>query len=280
MSKRALEIDRFNQTFQIPRGAWIVSYADIVTLILTFFILLLSISTISQNKYDLIVQAFTGEKAGTLAEVKEKLDQVVKAQGLAGEVKTNLDIDGLEVSFSNALLFDSGEAELKTGAIEAMKPIQSYLLSHLDDPYGMIVEGYSDDRPISTPKFASNWELSTSRAINVMNELVKSGIDRRRISIQGFAETRSATDVDLTSTQELNQLSDSARDEARSSNRRVVLRINHISPKVLQKIKAKGGWQQVKPISPENSASPENLNLNDLQPVIHPINQDTTREKE
>ncbi len=252
--KKALDIDRFSQDFQMPRGAWIVSYADIVTLILTFFILLLSISTISQNQYDMIVQAFTGEKVGTLAEVKEQIDQVVKQQGLAGEVKTNLDMDGLEISFSNALLFDSGDAELKNTAIQALVAIQGYLTDPLADPYGMIVEGYSDDRPISTSQFASNWELSTSRAINVMNELVKAGIDRRRISIQGFAETRSATDVDLSSSEEIATLSADVLENARSANRRVVLRINNLSPNLLAKIKSKGGWK--KTANPEPSPKP------------------------
>ena len=112
-SKRPLDANRFASTFEIPTSSWIVSYSDIMTIILTFFILLLSISTIAQTKYELIVQAFTGEKAGNLTEVEQEIKEVIEEQGLSGEVKTKLDMDGLKVSFSNALLFASGEAKLR-----------------------------------------------------------------------------------------------------------------------------------------------------------------------
>lgn len=254
--RKAMDIDRLSHSFEIPKSSWIVSYADIMTIILTFFILLLSISTIAQTKYEMIVQAFTGEKAGNLMEVQEEIRQVIEEQGLAGEVETKLDMNGLEVSFSNALLYSSGDATLTSGAYKALNPIKAHLVEKLGDQYGVIIEGYTDDVPISNQRFASNWELSTSRAISVMNVLSEGGLDRRRISVQGFADTRSATEVDLTSPEERAALSAPALEEARASNRRVVLRIDALPPTLVRDVLARGGWRQPERSTPSQAPSP------------------------
>ena len=243
-SKRPLDANRFASTFEIPTSSWIVSYSDIMTIILTFFILLLSISTIAQTKYELIVQAFTGEKAGNLTEVEQEIKEVIEEQGLSGEVKTKLDMDGLKVSFSNALLFASGEAKLRNSAYQALNPISRHLVSKLGPQYGIIVEGYTDDVPISNSTFASNWELSTSRAIIVRQVIASAGLDPRRVSVQGYADTRAATDIDLSLKAERDSLSNEELAQARAANRRVVLRINALPPELLKRVHEHGGWQE------------------------------------
>jgi chemotaxis protein MotB len=267
-NRKPMDIDRLSNGFKIPTSAWIVTYADIMTIILTFFILLLSISTIAQTKYELIVQAFTGDKAGNLQEVQEDIEKVIEEQGLAGEIKTELDLEGLKVSFSNALLFASGKADLKNEALKAIHPIQEHLINTLGSQYGMIIEGYTDDVPIKNLRFRSNWELSTSRAISVMTSLTDQGFDRRRISIQGFADTRSATNVDLTSNQEKQDLDPEQLEQARSANRRVVLRIDALNPKFVQKIMKKGGWRE-----PYRSTHSEKQNQNQA-PLPSPTESD------
>lgn len=218
------------------RGGWIISYADMMTIILTFMILLLSISTIAQTKFDLLVEALTGQKVGNLQEVKIKIDEVVQKENLGAEVMTNIDERGLTIQFSNALLFESGEAELTERAKGVFEPIAAHLVEDLEPSYGMIIEGYTDDVPISTTLFRSNWELSTSRAIHVMERLAESGLDRRRLSVQGFADTRAATDVDLHDHDTVATLSDEDLAEARAANRRVVIRIDRIHADVLERL--------------------------------------------
>jgi len=256
-TRKHMDIDRLSGDFEIPKSAWIVTYADIMTIILTFFILLLSISTIAQTKYEMIVQAFTGEKAGNLMEVQEEIKQVIEEQGLAGEVETKLDMDGLSVSFSNALLYSSGDATLTSGAYRALNPIKAHLVAELGDQYGIIIEGYTDDVPISNQRFASNWELSTSRAISVMNVMIEGGLDQRRVSVQGYADTRSATEVDLTSAEEREALSAEALEEARAANRRVVLRIDALPPALVREVIQKGGWRQPERSTPSQAPSAE-----------------------
>jgi chemotaxis protein MotB len=230
--------NRFDVQFSSRRSSWMVSYADMMTIILTFMILLLSISTIAQTKYELLVTAFTGERAGNLYEVKEKIDRVIEEQQLGGEVSTLLDADGLRIEFSNALLFDTGQAELKPSAEAAFRPIENHLVNSLNLSYGLVIEGYTDDVPISSGRFRSNWELSTSRAIHVMERLAEAGLDRRRMSVQGFADTRAATDIDLHDHATITGLSQAELDRIRAANRRVVIRIDTLDLALVERIQA------------------------------------------
>ena len=218
------------------RNGWIVSYADLMTIILTFMILLLSISTIAQTKFDLLIEALTGQKVGNLQEVKIKIDEVVQRENLGAEVMTNIDDRGLTIQFSNALLFASGEAELTPRAISVVGPISGHSVTELEPSYGLIIEGYTDDVPIANSQFKSNWELSTSRAIHVMERLVEGGLDRRRLSVQGYADTRAATNVDLHDTAAVATLNDVELGDARAANRRVIIRIDQLHPDVLARI--------------------------------------------
>ena len=239
MSERS---DRyFGQTFVEPeenvnRAGWIISYADMMTIILTFMILLLSISTIAQTKFDLLIEALTGQKVGNLQEVKIKIDDVIKKESLGAEVMTNIDDRGLTIEFSNALLFNSGEAEITERASSVFDPIGHHLVEDLEPAYGLVIEGYTDDVPIANQNFGSNWELSSSRAIHVMERLAEEGLDRRRMSVQGFADTRAATTVDLHDTHKVATLSQEELDEARAANRRVVIRIDKLHEDVLKRL--------------------------------------------
>jgi len=263
-SRRPMDVDRFSSDFEIPTSSWIVSYSDIMTIILTFFILLLSISTIAQTKYEMIVQAFTGEKAGNLMEVEKQIKEVIEEQGLSGEVKTKLDMNGLKVSFSNALLFASGEAKLRASAHQALSPISAHLVQRLGSQYGIIIEGYTDDVPINNGKFASNWELSTSRAITVREVIAEAGLDPRRISVQGFADTRAATEIDLSLESERAALAPQQLEEARAANRRVVLRIDALPSELLKRIQDQGGWREKS--SQSKSQSQQTQKNNGLTP--------------
>lgn len=236
MGRKHMDIDRLALPGSSHSGGWIVSYADMMTIILTFFILLLSISTIAQTKYELLVQAFTGERAGNLTEVKEDIDKIIEEQQLGGEISTMMDKDGLVIEFSNALLFNSGEAELKEGAENALGPIERHLVDDLDDTYGLVIEGYTDDVPINKGRFRSNWDLSASRAIHVMERLQEAGLDPRRISIKGYADTRPATEVDISKPDQLAKLSPEKLEEVRAANRRVIIRIDALSPELLGRL--------------------------------------------
>ena len=236
MSRKHMDIDRISLPHSSHTGGWIVSYADMMTIILTFFILLLSISTIAQTKYELLVQAFTGDKAGNLMEVKQEIDKIIEEQNLGGEISTQMDKDGLVIEFSNALLFGSGDALLKPSAEGVFGPIERHLVEGLEPTYGLVIEGYTDDVPINKGRFQSNLDLSASRAIHVMERLGAAGMDARRISIKGYANTRPATEVDISDPQALAKLSPTQLEEVRAANRRVIIRVDALPPELLQRL--------------------------------------------
>lgn len=228
--------NRFQAESQPVTANWIVSYADMMTILLTFMILLLSMSTIAQNRYDQFVTAMTGRKTGNLAEVQEKIERVIQIKNLGGEVSTNLNEDGLTIEFSNALLFNSGDAELLAAANDVFTPIEAHLVHDLEPRYGLVIEGYTDDVPIGSRRYRSNWELSTSRAIHVMERLQSAGLDPRRMSVQGFADTRAATEIDLHNKAELTKLSPAQLEATRAANRRVIIRIDALDPTIIERI--------------------------------------------
>lgn len=203
------------------RMAWVVSYADIMTIILTFFILIFSVSRVSSSRYEELASAFGSQPEQSLADVQADLQGVVDELGFEERVRIERTDDGLFIELENSILFDSGEAALHEESAALLRPIGARLAGSLDQQYGVIVEGYTDDVPIRNARFRSNWELSTSRAIYVMEELVAAGVPQQRISVQGFADTRAQAPA-------LEAASPTDVAEARASDRRVVLRVTDI----------------------------------------------------
>ena len=110
---------------------------------------------------------------------------------LAGEIKRNevalhLEPDGLVVSLREAGFFDSGSASMKDQGEDAFRRVAQILQEH---PYGVRIEGHTDTVPIHTSQFASNWELSTARATELVKILIEQyGIAAERLSAAGYAE--------------------------------------------------------------------------------------------
>ena len=148
--------------------------------------------------------------------MKEKIDAVIAAQGLTQQVKTVVDEDGLRMELKNALLFDSGAADITPTGHAAIDRVGK-LLPTIDSRYQIAIEGHTDDVPIHTGRFDSNWELSSARAINVLKAFTAAGVSPQRLSAQGYAETRPATPV---------QGDAAAQTRARTENRRVVIRVH------------------------------------------------------
>ena len=120
------------------------------------------------------------------AQLKHKLDGFAKSRGFAGAVQTDITRRGLVVTvLTDKLLFDSGSATLQPAGQPLMAEIVSLL--NLDKSHPIIVEGHTDNIPISTAEFPSNWELSTARATSVVRYLIGRGISARRMGAAGYA---------------------------------------------------------------------------------------------
>jgi chemotaxis protein MotB len=213
------------EEFVRPKGSsnhmsWVLSYADIMTNILAFFVLLLAMSHVSASRYEELASAFGNRPIQNLEEVQRDLQGLANDLGVQQEVRVERTDGGLFIELENSILFESGQAELSQQSLSLLESIGRRLAAMLEDRYAVVVEGYTDDVPIHNSRFRSNWELSTSRAIFVMEELVGAGVPQNLISVQGFADTRARA----------RNAAGEEIESARASDRRVVLRVAEARP--------------------------------------------------
>ncbi len=218
-----------------PAGApdWIVTFADLMSLLLTFFVLLLSFSSTKITKFEAIagslkealgmrseldlsdrperrelIESLENQRAQRDQPVPEGLDRELQKllQELGGEGKgaAAYTADGIVLNISGDLMFASGEASLSPAATQILDRIASYVLKS-ERPLDVL--GHTDDVPIATSHFPSNWELSAARAGSAVRYLTEKGVRADRIRAIGHASTK--------------PVAGNATPGGRSSNRRV-----------------------------------------------------------
>jgi len=199
--------------------SWLLPYVDVASLLLAFVILILAMSKVNLHRFEMLSSALSKDNPPpSLESLKERVDATLRAEHLEKQVSTTLDAEGLRVEFRNALLFESGQADITPVGNAVLGRVLAMLPS-LDKRYQIAIEGHTDDVPIHTARYKSNWDLSTMRAVNVLENFVAAGIEPRRLSAQGYADTRPAT-PGADGPGEPGRLA-----QARSENRRVVIRV-------------------------------------------------------
>lgn len=193
---------------------WLLTYADLITLLMIFFILMYTMANVDKKKFaDLsasLSAAFIGQQASNqiipqdspgpsitpgksgekkkMDDVEKKLRRLVKEQGLQDKIKLSQEERGLVISLKETLLFDLGSADVKTHARNVIVKIGKILITL---PNAIRTEGHTDNLPISTRDFPSNWELSTARATNVVKVLVDDvNYPPNLLSATGYGEFR------------------------------------------------------------------------------------------
>jgi chemotaxis protein MotB len=188
---------------------WLLTYADLITLLLGLFVILYAMSKIDAGKYAEIASALGGvfgSPQGVLVGQNGVLDQPVTSlqndrKKVAEQIRSALKLDsnpmpiqvtenerGVTVHIMEELLFASGRAEIKTTSFAAIDTL-ARILREL--PNDLRVEGHTDNVPIATPLFPSNWHLSVARAVNVGYYLIeKHRLVADRVSVVGYSEYR------------------------------------------------------------------------------------------
>ncbi len=139
--------------------------------------------------------------------LRRQLEAAIGRELQDGQVTMSVTPEGFVISLKDLGFFDSGQAVLRQGAADKIERIAKVLAQH---GFYLRVEGHSDDQPIHTPAFDSNWELSTARAMAVLTLLInQSGLDPDRISLAGYGQYR--------------PIADNATPDGRKMNRRVDL---------------------------------------------------------
>lgn len=178
-----------------------VSFADMMTLLMVFFVLMYSVSKVDEDRFDEVArsvsQAFNEEVAQEIADevsqlekLQASLDETIKTMNLGDEISTEMTASGLKIELASNLMFGAGSADLKGGMDSTIQKLGEVIMELPTDEYTMLIEGHTDNVPINSVQFKSNWELSSMRAINVLNALEAHGFPRERLAVAAFADTR------------------------------------------------------------------------------------------
>ncbi|OGI11408.1 MAG: hypothetical protein A2Y40_11040 [Candidatus Margulisbacteria bacterium GWF2_35_9] len=236
---------------EVEEGApdWMMTFGDMMSLLLCFFILLFSMSTLDIAKYNAAIKSLKQALQSDSVEVNkipniksddskemsdmfqvanvemerivDKMNMFIEDQNIKSQVKVIQDDErGVVIKINVKVLYDIGKAEIKEGSIVLLSSIADLLHSF---EYKVKVEGHTDDSPISSDQFPSNWELSSARASSVLRFFVTRGIAPERMAAEGLAQY-----TPLTSNETI---------EGRAQNRRVeiVFRKEDIINKVTEK---------------------------------------------
>lgn len=195
---------------------WLLTYSDLITLLMVFFVVMYAISSVDNKKYNALrtslqtalrttgagaslVMPYAGTNpidlpgvVGTQEKENAQFARIIQeVQGRVQNPQTLafiVDERGLTIRFLDNVLFDLGKAELRPDARQLLGPV-AQALAEVDNY--VRVEGYTDDLPINTVQYPSNWELSAARAINVTRYLIQQyGLDPKRFSSLGYGEYR------------------------------------------------------------------------------------------
>lgn len=171
--------------------SWLLSYADLITNLLLFFVVLLTAANLSKGKMQQIVKSISGSESPTsLESIRKEIDAQIAQKKLQDLVQTTVSEEGLEVALNSGLVFDSGKAKIHVELEETLASMLQVLRPY-STKYSFAVEGHTDSTPIASGgQFASNWDLSSARAIVVRERLENVGIPRSHVRVEGYADTK------------------------------------------------------------------------------------------
>ncbi len=202
---------------------WLITYSDMITLLMVFFVVLFSMANTDLKKFAQVAEAMqvafnvigVGSKHGAgligttngagvnnrpmpnflknlpsrqqdFVSVTSELTAFASEAGLESDISVNMNMEGVIISLSNALVFEAGSAELKPEAVETLHKIGE-VLKMTQNP--VRIEGHTDNMPTNDPLYPTNWELSVARAVNIVHYLIeKEGIAPERLLAAGHAE--------------------------------------------------------------------------------------------
>lgn len=231
---------------EISHERWLVSYADLLTLLMAFFVVMYSIARLPESDFQALSAQLSTSFARGEVDKQPESDTIIDLGGAAGETGMTEQVDikekehaheklgdkiqkrlegdnsvrvsgneeWLEIRLDSNLLFRSGQAKLRE---EAKRPLDNVASELGKSAFPLRIEGFTDDVPISSRLFASNWELSFARATAVLRYLGSRGVEPQRMSAIGYGE--------------FYPLADNGTAEGRAQNRRVTIKLaKHADP--------------------------------------------------
>ncbi len=175
---------------------WLITYSDVVTLLLTLFVLMLSFSKYDVAKYEEIKSEIDKnlikkeKTVTTFNSLRKEMIEIFEQYNLENSVSVKLDPRGLKIQLASNSLYDLGSAKIKPTMFPVLKQIAEAIKKSPIKNYMIEVDGHTDNIPITnSSKYESNWELSANRATNVVKYFIKLGIPPERLRAAGYADT-------------------------------------------------------------------------------------------
>ena len=211
-------------------GNWLISYADMMTLLMSFFALMYALapqnqasssSSSNQNKkmeeaQESLAKTFDGKVQKPFDQLYEDLEKAIKEAKLEKQVKMEQSLSSLSITFVGSALFPDGSSEISEEIEGSIEKLVTIVASEIKDNW-INLEGHTDDRPIKSEKFPSNWELSSQRASTLARLFESKGVARKNITVVGFADSKPVEPNLLPNGQ--------PNPEAQAKNRRVVIQL-------------------------------------------------------
>jgi len=208
--------------WQSDDSGWVITLSDLTLLLLCFLVLwyvnekhnkaiapAAPLTVYTEPKEPAIAQNQTGLSHDEWTSLRNEIDSHLSELGLSKEVRTEATPNEILISLEDKVPFDSGKADLRPNVLPVLEKVATVALRY---PMLLLrINGHTDNIPISTSEFPSNWELSAARASRVARYIIETGVDPSRIAVQGYAFHRPRVPN-----------SDSAN---RSANRRVEIRL-------------------------------------------------------
>lgn len=248
---------------------WVISYADLVTLLLGFFIILYSLSEVDVRKFDqlsttfsrafnvnvkqgaeggsplfsgttgLVPGSFSGQIAVDATAVQHAIDQQEQTAGLPQDISVIASEDKIVIRLADNLLFASGSADVRPDALPLLRIVADTVRNFGND---VRVEGHTDNIPVGTTKYPSNWELSAARATAVLRYMAEqANLDPKHLYAAGYGE--------------FHPIASNATPEGRALNRRADVVLLYPSAKI-------------KPSQPSSSGSDQGLRPSQAVPPV------------
>jgi chemotaxis protein MotB len=214
METKLIDIEEIAQTD--GKSAWLMVYADLITLVMIFFILLFSISMMNMERMTEVLKTFEidfeadtpstslfnlidtgpimeGKKLDHFIGMREvdtfqEIHSIIREKNLMKNMDATFVEGKIVLRIEGQILFDTGSADLLPAATNVLEGVIQIIKEN--PQYHVEIQGHTDNRPIHTQKFASNWELSAIRAATVLRYLIENDVTVERLSATGFADLR------------------------------------------------------------------------------------------
>jgi len=187
-----LELNDDNVEKKESGGGWLMTYADMMTLLFAFFVLLYSMSSPDPVKMSQIQDAMDEESSlKSQSEIKQDFEEIIEEMGIEKSTNIISDPRGVAIEMDGDICFGSGSTNIKGTLQKILNEAAKKLLINEKDYRMVIIEGHtdSDKIPKKLQKFyPTNWELSAARASNVVNYLIRQGVNSGRLQASGYAD--------------------------------------------------------------------------------------------